>query len=74
MMVFTFVNLNFKVLSEYPEAAKDDDQQNSSLGESFAELAKRLDEGISLIYCSVFLITACSVLVLHCMCNIVVWC
>jgi len=48
MMVFTSANLNFKVLSEYPEATKDDDQENSLLGENFAELAKRLDEGISL--------------------------
>lgn len=35
-----------QVLSEYPDAAKDDDQQNSSLGESFAELKKRLDEAL----------------------------
>lgn len=34
-----------KVLSEYPEAKLSSDQQNSSLGETYSELVKRLDEG-----------------------------
>ena len=39
-----------KVLSEYPEVNLSSEQQNASLGETFAELMKRLDEGISLIW------------------------
>lgn len=35
-----------KVLSEYPEAKMTSEQQNDFLGETFTELAKRLDEGI----------------------------
>ncbi|XP_062119813.1 uncharacterized protein LOC133834272 [Humulus lupulus] len=33
-----------QVLSEYPEAKMTDEQQNASLGETFIELVKRLDE------------------------------
>ena len=38
-----------KVLSEYPEANMPTEQQNASLGETYPELLKRLDEGIFLI-------------------------
>lgn len=37
-----------KVLSEYPEAKMTSEQQSSSLGETFPELGKRLDEGTSI--------------------------
>lgn len=37
-----------KVLSEYPEAKMTSEEQASSLGETFQELVKRLDDGISL--------------------------
>lgn len=37
-----------KVLSEYPEAKMTSEQQASSLGETFEELVKRLDDGTSL--------------------------
>ncbi|GMH26011.1 hypothetical protein Nepgr_027854 [Nepenthes gracilis] len=33
-----------QVLDEYPEAKMSDEQQNSSLGETYAELSKRLEE------------------------------
>ena len=35
-----------KVLSEYPDAEKTSEQQNTALGETYLELGKRLDEGI----------------------------
>lgn len=35
-----------QVLSEYPEAKLSSDQQNSSLGETYSELVKRLDEAL----------------------------
>ena len=38
-----------KVLSNYPEAMMTTDQQNSSLGEAYTQLAKRLDDGISVV-------------------------
>lgn len=37
-----------KVLSEYPEAKMNHEQQISTLGETFQELVKRLDDGTSL--------------------------
>lgn len=40
-----------KVLSQYPEAKSTSEQQISSLGEAFAELVKRLDDGISTVMC-----------------------
>lgn len=39
-----------KVLSEYPETKMTSEQQNASLGETFTELAKRLEEGIAPIF------------------------
>ncbi|PIA61647.1 hypothetical protein AQUCO_00300878v1 [Aquilegia coerulea] len=36
-----------QVLAEYPEAQMDQDQQSSSLGETYADLARRLDEALS---------------------------
>lgn len=39
-----------KVLSEYPEAKMTIEEQASSLGETFQELVKRLDEGIFLCH------------------------
>jgi hypothetical protein len=41
-----------KVLSEYAEAKMTMEQQNASLGETYLELVKRLDEGIFLIMSS----------------------
>ncbi|XP_050386230.1 uncharacterized protein LOC126802625 [Argentina anserina] len=35
-----------QVLSEYPEAEKTSEQQNTTLGETFPELVKRLDEAL----------------------------
>ena len=35
-----------KVLSEYPEVKMTSEEQNASLGETYLELVKRLDEGI----------------------------
>lgn len=35
-----------QVLSEYPEAKMTNDQQNTTLGESYLELAKRLDDAL----------------------------
>ena len=40
------LNFILKVLSEYPEAKMTTDEQNSSLGETYLDLVKRLDEGI----------------------------
>lgn len=37
----------YKVVFEYPEAKMTSEQQISSLGETFQELLKRLDDGIS---------------------------
>lgn len=52
-MTFTFSFLLdyffMKVLSEYPEAKMTTEQQNASLGETYPELVKRLDEGIFII-------------------------
>lgn len=47
------LNFLMKVLSEYPEAKMTNDEQNSSLGETYLDLVKRLDEGIP-ISCSLF--------------------
>ncbi|KAJ4846135.1 hypothetical protein Tsubulata_048361 [Turnera subulata] len=39
-----------QVLSEYPEAQKSIEEQKSSLGETFTELVRRLDEAIQSFY------------------------
>lgn len=36
-------------MSEYPEAKMTSEQQNASLGETYLELLKRLDEGIFVV-------------------------
>lgn len=53
-MTFTFFfrMIFMKVLSEYAEAKMTTEQQNASLGETYLELVKRLDEGILLIMSS----------------------
>lgn len=52
-MTITFsFSMKMKVLSEYAEAKMTTEQQNDSLGETYLELVKRLDEGIFLIMSS----------------------
>lgn len=51
----THLNSLLKVLSDYPEAKMTTEQQQSCLGESFPELVKRLDDGISAVICLAYL-------------------
>lgn len=54
-----------KVLSEYPEAKMTSEQQSSSLGETYPELARRLDEGTSSIIVPSLFLTVLSVSLLE---------
>ncbi|KAH7572423.1 hypothetical protein JRO89_XS04G0254500 [Xanthoceras sorbifolium] len=47
-----------QVLAEYPEAKMPTEQQNASLGETYPELLKRLDEGLSMTGASILRVTA----------------